>query len=77
MTPDFCDRVVTASRNVSQRRPLTLRYVTDRLSQMLPVRINWAVMTMAVVFMVGMVVGFETYTYTFSDTMDVSELMEI
>lgn len=78
MSPDFCERVVAKSWGVKQRPVWTVRGVMDKWNAMFPVRANWAVMTMAAVFAVGLFIGFEkTNTYTFSDTMDISEIMEI
>jgi hypothetical protein len=77
MSSDFCERVVAKSWDVKQRRPFMLRTVVEKPWAIFPVRVNWAVMTMAVVFMVGVFIGTQSYITTFSDTVDISELTEI
>ncbi|MCL2748589.1 MAG: hypothetical protein FWE50_00765 [Alphaproteobacteria bacterium] len=72
LSADFCDRVVAASRNVPQRRPISLRVLWERAANILPIRPNWAIAMMAAVFVIGFVAGFETYTID-----NVVELMEV
>lgn len=76
MSADFCERVVAASHDVSQRRPIKMRMIWDRVSAvMFPVRMNWVVATMALLFVVGVVMG--TQSYTANDITDIAEIMEI
>lgn len=77
MSADFCSRVVAKSWDIKQRSPLTWRAIRDKVQSMLPVRINIAVAMMAVVFVVGMFIGAEGYTYVYSDDMDISQILEI
>jgi len=72
LSADFCDRVVAASREVTQKRPISLRTLWERAANVLPVRPNWAIAMMAAVFVIGFALGFETYTID-----NVVELMEV
>ncbi|MCL2339033.1 MAG: hypothetical protein FWC51_03730 [Proteobacteria bacterium] len=72
MSADFCNRVVAASRDVWQKHPFSLRAFLDRVATVLPVRPNWAIMAMAVVFVVGIVAGLESYSIT-----GIAEILEI
>ena len=72
MSVDFCDRVIDASRDIEQRRPISLRMLWERATAALPVNPSWAIASMAIVFVIGVAIGIETYTIV-----DVMEIMQI
>jgi len=74
MSADFCNRVVAASRDVPQRRPwtMTIRALWNRAAAVLPMRPNWMMATMAVVLVVGIVAGLESYSIS-----GIAEILEI
>lgn len=74
MSTNFCDRVIDASRDVSQHRPWTITRIVNGLNGMLPVRINWAVAVVAIFFVAGVVMGTQTYTFT---DMYIEEILEL
>ena len=75
MSADFCNRVIAASRDVQQYRPLTPRTLWERATNALPMNPRWAIATMVLVFAIGLVVGIEV------DVTDgisgIAEIMEI
>ena len=72
LSANFCGRVVEASRDVPQRRPVSIRALWERAAAVLPIRPRWAIAMMAAVFVIGFAAGFETYTID-----NAIELMEV
>ena len=72
MSAGFCDRVIAESRNIEQRRPMNLRTLWAKATAVLSINPSWTIATMALVFVVGMAIGMETYSIV-----DVADVMQI
>lgn len=75
LSENFCERVVAASRNVAQRPSWNIRAIWSRAQTvMFPIRMNWVVASMAVLFVVGVFAGMEM---NWTGATDIMEIMEI
>ena len=72
ISPDFANRVIAASRNVPQRRPINPRALWCRFGAALPVRPSWAFAMCAAVFAIGLAAGLESYIIA-----PITDIMEI